>query len=167
VEARADGIPPTASVGGALRHGTAGPRGRRRHRRGTEGVMGLFPQQFIDDLRLQANIVQVVQEYVPLKRAGTTYKGLCPFHSEKTPSFHVNPDKGFFHCFGCGVGGDVFKFLELHEKVGFQDAVKMLAQKFGVSLPEQSAGSVSNDAGLREPLLKMQDRKSTRLNSSH
>ena len=86
--------------------------------------MALFPQQFIDDLRLAANIVQVVQEYVPLKRAGTTYKGLCPFHSEKTPSFHVNPDKGFFHCFGCGVGGDVFKFLELHEKVGFQDAVK-------------------------------------------
>ena len=62
--------------------------------------------------------MQVVQEYVPLKRAGTTYKGLCPFHSEKTPSFHVDPDKGFFHCFGCGVGGDVFKFLELHEKVG-------------------------------------------------
>ena len=82
--------------------------------------MSLFPQQFIDDLRLQANIVQVVQEYVPLKRAGTTYKGLCPFHSEKTPSFSVNPDKGFFYCFGCGLGGDVFKFLELHEKVGFR-----------------------------------------------
>ena len=93
--------------------------------------MALFPQQFIDDLRLQANIVTVVQEYVPLKKAGTTYKGLCPFHSEKTPSFHVNPEKGFFHCFGCGVGGDVFKFLELHEKVAFPDAVRMLAQKFG------------------------------------
>jgi DNA primase len=119
--------------------------------------MALFPQQFIDDLRLQANIVQVVQEYVPLKRAGSTYKGLCPFHSEKTPSFHVTPDKGFFHCFGCHVGGDVFKFLELHEKVGFQDAVKMLAQKFGVSLPERSEGSVNNDAGLREPLLKMHE----------
>jgi len=77
--------------------------------------MALFPQQFIDDLRLQANIVQVVQDYVPLKRAGRTYKGLCPFHSEKTPSFHVDPEKGFFHCFGCNVGGDVFKFLELHE----------------------------------------------------
>ena len=111
--------------------------------------MGLFPQQFIDDLRLQANIVQVVQEYVPLKRAGTTYKGLCPFHSEKTPSFHVNPDKGFFHCFGCGVGGDVFKFLELHEKVGFQDAVRMLAQKFGVTLPERSEGS-EDDAARRD-----------------
>ena len=124
-------------------------------------MWALFPQQFIDDLRLQANIVQVVQEYVPLKRAGTTYKGLCPFHSEKTPSFHVNPDKGFFHCFGCGVGGDVFKFLELHEKVGFQDAVKMLAQKFGVALPERSEGSDDEagrrDAGLREALLKIHE----------
>jgi DNA primase len=122
--------------------------------------LGLFPQQFIDDVRLQANIVQVVQEYVPLKRAGTTYKGLCPFHSEKTPSFHVVPDKGFFHCFGCGVGGDVFKFLELHEKVGFQDAVKMLAHKFGLSLPDPPEGSgddVSRNAGLREALLKMHE----------
>src|SRR6476469_5495832 len=117
--------------------------------------MGLFAQQFIDDLRLQANIVQVVQEYVPLKRAGATYKGLCPFHSEKTPSFHVNPDKGFFHCFGCGVGGDVFKFLELHEKVGFQDAVRMLAQKFGVAIPETvESDEARSDAGLRESLMK-------------
>lgn len=120
--------------------------------------MGLFPQQFIDDLRLQANIVQVIQEYVPLKRAGRTYKGLCPFHGEKTPSFNVDPDKGFFHCFGCHVGGDVFKFLELHEKVGFQDAVRMLAQKFGVSVPETSDSDESRrDAGLREALLKMHE----------
>jgi DNA primase len=118
--------------------------------------MPLFPQQFIDDLRFQANIVQVVQDYVPLKRAGATYKGLCPFHSEKTPSFHVNPEKGFFHCFGCGVGGDVFKFLELHEKVDFPEAVKMLAQKFGVRLPEPAAGGAGADesAGIREALLK-------------
>jgi len=119
--------------------------------------MALFPQPFIDDLRLQANIVTVVQEYVPLKKAGATYKGLCPFHGEKTPSFHVNPDKGFFHCFGCGVGGDVFKFLELHEKVGFPDAVRMLAQKFGVSLPELTDGDSDDarrDTALREALLK-------------
>ncbi|HTK29840.1 MAG TPA: DNA primase [Vicinamibacterales bacterium] len=116
----------------------------------------LFPQTFIDDLRLQANILQVVQEYVPLKRAGTSYKGLCPFHSEKTPSFNVHPDKGFFHCFGCGVGGDVFKFLELHEKVGFQEAVRMLAHKFGVALPElaEAPDDARRDAGLREELLK-------------
>ena len=88
------------------------------------------------------------------------YKGLCPFHSEKTPSFHVNPDKGFFHCFGCGVGGDVFKFLELHEKVGFQDAVRMLAQKFGVALPEPAEGDdddARRDSALREALLKVHE----------
>lgn len=118
--------------------------------------MGLIPQRFIDDLKLQANILQIVQEYVPLKRAGTTYKGLCPFHSEKTPSFHVNPEKGFFHCFGCNTGGDVFKFLELHEKIGFQEAARMLAQKYGMALPEQSERGVGDvaHAAMREDLLK-------------
>lgn len=119
--------------------------------------MTLFPQPFIDDLRLQANILQVVQEHVPMRRSGTTYKGLCPFHSEKTPSFHVNPEKGFFHCFGCGAGGDVFKFLELQEKVGFPDAVRMLAQKFGLALPEEGEGGSDDsrrDARMREELLK-------------
>src|SRR5258708_25213320 len=123
--------------------------------------MALFPQTFIDDLRLQANILQVVQEYVTLRKAGTSYKGLCPFHSEKTPSFQVHPEKGFFHCFGCGVGGDVIKFLELHEKVGFQDAVRMLAQKFGLALPGQSEDrgddAARRDAGLREALLKVHE----------
>ena len=123
--------------------------------------MALFPQRFIDDLRLQANIGQVVQEYVSLKRVGTKLKGLCPFHSEKTPSFHVDPEKGFFHCFGCGVGGDVFKFLELHEKVAFPDAVRMLAQKFGVALPEltdEGGGEdARRDASLREALLKIHE----------
>jgi DNA primase len=122
--------------------------------------MSLFPQRFIDDLRLQANIVQVVQDYLPLRRAGTKYKGLCPFHSEKTPSFHVDPEKGFFHCFGCHAGGDVFKFLELHEKVAFPDAVRMLAQKFGVALPEVSdegPDGPRQDARLREELLKIHE----------
>jgi DNA primase len=119
--------------------------------------VGLFPQRFIDDLKLQADIVAVVQEYVSLKRVGNTYKGLCPFHSEKTPSFHVNRDKGFFHCFGCGAGGDVFKFLELHEKIGFQDAARILAQRFGVAIPEPEEGTpgqARQDAQLREALLK-------------
>ena len=121
--------------------------------------MALFPQTFIDDLRLQANILQVVQEYVSLRKAGTSYKGLCPFHSEKTPSFQVHPEKGFFHCFGCGVGGDVIKFLELHEKIGFQDAVRMLAQKFGVSIPESEGTSdeARRDSALREALLKVHE----------
>src|SRR5215218_6378827 len=123
--------------------------------------MALFPQTFIDDLKHHADIVVVIQDYVSLKKIGATYKGLCPFHGEKTPSFHVNRDKGFFHCFGCGVGGDVFKFLELHEKLAFPDAVKMLAQKFGVALPEMSDEpgneAARRDASLREALLKMHE----------
>ena len=118
-----------------------------------------FPQSFIDDLRMQADIVQVVQEYVSLRKTGATYKGLCPFHSEKTPSFHVNRDKGFFHCFGCGAGGDVFKFLELQEKLGFQDAVRQLASKFGLPIPEEAGGRDSHaDAAEREALLKVHER---------
>ena len=120
--------------------------------------MPLFPQSFIDDLRLQADIVQVVQEYVSLKRVGNSYKGLCPFHSEKTPSFHVNREQGFFHCFGCNVGGNVFKFLELHEKVSFPEAVRLLAQKFGMPLPEMTDTSRDPAADAeREALLKMHE----------
>ena len=115
--------------------------------------MGLFPQQFIDDLKAQADIVQVVQDYVPLKKAGTSYKGLCPFHSEKTPSFHVHGDKGFFHCFGCGVGGDVLKFLELQEKLGFQDAVRHLAQRFGVQVPAPDSERDAAAESEREAML--------------
>jgi DNA primase len=98
--------------------------------------MSLFPQTFLDDLHLNADIVQVIGDVVSLKRSGATWKGLCPFHGEKTPSFHVNREKGFFHCFGCHVGGDVIKFVELHEKVSFPEAVRMLAGRFGLTVPE-------------------------------
>ena len=120
--------------------------------------MPLFPQQFIDDLRHHADIVVVIQDYVSLKKTGATYKGLCPFHGEKSPSFHVNRDKGFFHCFGCGVGGDVFKFLELHDKVGFPDAVKQLAQRFGMTLPQlEETEDQRASATEREGLLKVHE----------
>ena len=108
---------------------------------------------------MHSDIVQVVQEYVSLKKSGATYKGLCPFHSERTPSFHVHHDKGFFHCFGCNAGGDVFKFLELQEKMGFQDAVRHLASKFGIPIPEPvGGGEERSDAAERESLLKVQER---------
>src|SRR5688572_7116087 len=120
--------------------------------------MALFPQRFIEDLKHHADIVVVIQDYVSLKKAGATYKGLCPFHGEKTPSFTVNREKGFFHCFGCGVGGDVFKFLELHEKVGFADAIKQLAQRFGVPLPElEQSDEQRAGAAERETLLKVHE----------
>jgi DNA primase len=120
--------------------------------------MALFPASFIDDLKQHADIVVVIQDYVSLKKVGATYKGLCPFHGEKTPSFHVNRDKGFFHCFGCAAGGDVIKFLELHEKLGFMDAVKQLAQRFGLSLPEmEQTDEQRAGAGERETLLKIHE----------
>jgi DNA primase len=98
--------------------------------------MSLFPASFIDDLKSHADIVQVVQERAPLRRSGVAWKGLCPFHGEKTPSFQVNGDKGFFHCFGCGVGGDVIKFVELYDKVTFPEAVRQLAARVGLAVPE-------------------------------
>lgn len=121
--------------------------------------MALFPPHFVDDLKNQADIVVVIQDYVSLKKTGATYKGLCPFHGEKTPSFHVNRDRGFFHCFGCGAGGDVIKFLELHEKVSFVDAVKQLAQRFGISLPEPEETTDEQRANTaeREALLKIHE----------
>ena len=117
--------------------------------------MALFPASFIDDLKSHADIVQIVQERVPLRRSGVTWKGLCPFHGEKTPSFHVNGDKGFFHCFGCGVGGDVIKFVELYDKVAFPDAVRQLAARVGLTVPEpQDAGEEAESRQDREALLK-------------
>jgi DNA primase len=120
--------------------------------------MALYPQQFIDDLKHHADIVVVIQDYVSLKKAGANYKGLCPFHGEKTPSFSVNRDKGFFYCYGCGAGGDVFKFLELHEKVGFAESVKLLAQRFGMAIPEpEQSNEQKASAAEREALLKVHE----------
>ena len=120
--------------------------------------MARFPPGFIEDLKTQADIVQVIQAVVPLKKAGSTYKGLCPFHTEKTPSFHVNPDKGFFHCFGCSTGGDVLKFIELYEKLSFPEAVRSLAQRFGVQVPESDDPGRDRAADAeREALLKVHE----------
>jgi len=95
-----------------------------------------FPDAFVEGVRRTADIARYVSEHVQLKKMGTSYKGLCPFHQEKTPSFNVNPDRGAFHCFGCGVGGDVFKFAMLHDKVTFPEAVELVARRFGVPVPE-------------------------------
>lgn len=117
--------------------------------------MALFPASFIDDLKSHANIVQIVQERVPLRRSGATWKGLCPFHGEKTPSFHVNDDKGFFHCFGCGVGGDVIKFVELFDKVSFPEAVRALAGRVGLPVPEATDAKQDGESQReRDSLLK-------------
>ena len=116
--------------------------------------MPLFPAHFLDELKSHAGIVQIVQDRVPLKRSGASWKGLCPFHGEKTPSFHVF-DKGNFKCFGCGVGGDVIKFVELYEKIPFPEAVRQLASKVGLVVPEPEDGRSDPEAQRdREAILK-------------
>ena len=118
----------------------------------------MFPQSFLEDLKNQTNIVSVIGEVVSLKKTGGTYKGLCPFHQEKTPSFNVNPDKGFFKCFGCGAGGDVLKFVELHQKLPFPEAVRYLAARAGIQVPEAEGGPEDRAASaLREALLKVHE----------
>ena len=100
--------------------------------------MGLIPQSVIDDVLARTDIVQVVQQYVTLKKAGTNHKGLCPFHNEKTPSFNVSAQKGIYKCFGCGAGGNVFGFLMEIEGWNFPEAVRHLAERSGVEIPEGS-----------------------------
>ena len=94
-----------------------------------------FSSDLLEEIRNRCDIVDIISKYVHLKPAGKGFKGLCPFHEEKTPSFMVSPEKQLFHCFGCGEGGNVFNFLMKYEKISFFEAVKMLAKKSGVSLP--------------------------------
>src|ERR1041385_3607938 len=95
-------------------------------------------KKFSETVKNSADIVRVVSGYVTLKGAGNTLKGLCPFHPEKTPSFTVHRDRQFFHCFGCNVGGDVFKFVELAEKASFPEAVRIVADMYGIPVPTGS-----------------------------
>jgi DNA primase len=96
----------------------------------------LYPQTFIDDLRRQADIVRVIQDYVQLKKKGANWMACCPFHKEKTPSFSVSPTKDIFYCFGCHKGGSVFNFVMEIERVGFPEAIKIVADKVGMPLPK-------------------------------
>jgi DNA primase len=98
----------------------------------------VFSEDIISRVRDSVDIVDLVSGYVSLKKTGKNHTGLCPFHAEKTPSFSVNPDKQIFHCFGCGAGGDVFKFIELQEGLNFPEAVRALAGRAGISLPTDS-----------------------------
>jgi len=88
----------------------------------------------IEDIKSSTNIVDVIGEVVSLNRAGRNYLGLCPFHKEKTPSFNVIEDRQFYHCFGCGKSGDVFKFLEEYRQISFQESVKVLADRLGIAV---------------------------------
>jgi DNA primase len=112
----------------------------------------------VDQVRAAADIVKIVGDYVKLRKAGANYMGLCPFHQEKSPSFAVHPIKQIFHCFGCGVGGDVFKFVMLMDSLPFPEALRRVAEKVGVHL-EERAGDGTYDANtkLRASLMKLHE----------
>jgi len=119
--------------------------------------LGRIPEQTIQEVRDRIDIVDLVGRYVELKRAGRNFKGLCPFHNEKSPSFNVNPDRQIFHCFGCGEGGDVFGFLIRREGLTFPEAARQLASECGIEIPESAREDVGETEKLRAALAVAQD----------
>lgn len=101
----------------------------------------MIPQSFIHDLLARVDIVEIIESHIPLKRAGANYSARCPFHSEKTPSFTVSPSKQFYHCFGCGAHGTAISFLMEYHGLGFVEAVRDLAGRAGIALPERAPRS--------------------------
>ena len=103
------------------------------------GLMaGRIPQSFIDDLLARVDIIDVIDSYVPLRKAGKNHQALCPFHDEKTPSFTVSQDKQFYHCFGCGAGGTVISFIMEYNGLGFVEAIEDLAGRYGLEIPREA-----------------------------
>ncbi len=118
--------------------------------------MGLIPEDFVAKVREGANIVDVARQFMDLKQSGRSYKALCPFHQEKTPSFHVHSDRQMFHCFGCGKGGNVFTLLMELEGMTFPDAVRYLAERQGLAMPE--TGESPEQSGKRKQMLALNER---------
>ncbi|MBN1557929.1 MAG: DNA primase, partial [Lentisphaerae bacterium] len=119
----------------------------------------IVPKRVLEEIRFRNDIVETVSRCLDLKRSGNTFKALCPFHKEKTPSFHVNPQRQIYHCFGCGAGGDVFAFVQQYEGVDFMTAVRMLAERAGVQLDlEDGEPGVSNKQALFDLLADVAQR---------
>ncbi len=129
----------------------------------------MIPEEKIAEVRDRAGIVEVISDYISLKKSGANFQGICPFHGEKTPSFNVNPSRGIFHCFGCGVGGNAVTFVMKMEGISFPEAVKLLAKRVGVEIDdrppspselkrkdekEQQLGIIAHAAGYYSKLLK-------------
>lgn len=125
-------------------------------------MAGRVSKDAIDQIRNALDIADVIGSYVPVKRVGHSAKALCPFHKEKTPSFHVNPARQAFHCFGCGVGGDVFKFVMLYENVDFPTALRMLAARAGIALHFEEDRSAPKDGPAKDDLFAANEDASKR-----
>ena len=115
----------------------------------------MIPASVIEDIRYRCDIESVISTYVTLKRAGSNLKGLCPFHSEKTPSFTVYPGTQSFYCFGCGAGGDVINFVMRTENLDYVSAIETLAKRAGIALPDFDSASGRTDTVSRSRVLQM------------
>lgn len=114
----------------------------------------LIPEEYLEEIKARTDIVELISQYVDLKPSGRNFRALCPFHEEKTPSFTVSPEKGIFHCFGCGAGGNIFTFVMRIERLTFPEAVAFLAERCGLPLPS-SFRKEKTTLGERERLLKL------------
>ena len=119
--------------------------------------MERYNDEILDEIRSRNDIVSTISQYMTLKRKGRNYFGLCPFHNEKSPSFSVSPDKQIFHCFGCGVGGDVINFVKKIENVGFLDSVRLLAEKSGIQLPNDISKAEEKNIKLKNRVYKINE----------
>ena len=114
-----------------------------------------YSDEILEEVKQSNDIVEVVSQYIHLKRSGRNYFGLCPFHNEKSPSFSVSPDKQIFHCFGCGVGGNVISFISKIEGIGFKEAIEVLAEKANITLPTNSSNVDSKKEELKAKVYKV------------
>ena len=119
--------------------------------------MERYNDEILDEIRSRNDIVSTISQYMTLKRKGRNYFGLCPFHNEKSPSFSVSPDKQIFHCFGCGVGGDVINFVKKIENIGFLDSVRLLAEKSGIQLPNDISKAEEESIKLKNRVYKINE----------
>jgi DNA primase len=118
----------------------------------------MISQEKITEIRDRASIVEVISDYVTLKKAGRNYIGLCPFHGEKTPSFTVSEEKGIWHCFGCQMGGSVFQFLMKYDQLAFPEAVERLAKRYGIAIERTDGSGKLNASGERESLYRVNEK---------
>lgn len=119
--------------------------------------MARYSDEFIEEIKNSNDIVDIISQYVVLKRRGRNFLGLCPFHKEKTPSFSVSPDKQIFHCFGCGVGGDVITFINKIENINYRECIELLAEKAGIALPTIDRDVDSKKQMLREKVYQINE----------
>src|SRR6185436_7367003 len=129
-------------------------------------MAGFISPATLEQVRAASDIVDVISAVVPLKRAGASFVALCPFHKEKTPSFHVNPRKQTYHCFGCGKGGDVFSFLKDYESLDFTESVKRLAERARIPLQFDNDPKYEEKQFLKDKLFDVHEQITQRWHAS-